>query len=121
MNEISISLLPSFVNSSNIDFLNQKFSTAIEIMPHELAGPLGINYAEALTILMTMFQLQLCQLYFQVYHTCDPDIAVLSVPFQDGLPDLPFECENCQEDVLTKKDLSYEIMAITTGKVTFLV
>ena len=88
-------------------------------MPHEVSGPLGISYGEAVSILTALQISGLTQNYILIYHSCEPDLVMMYRNFESGFPSLPLVCENCQEEVEDNSDLSFGLMAISNSPIQF--
>jgi hypothetical protein len=112
--------LLGFLSQAQKEMLNDRFLSPVKIMPHELMGPLGITYAEALSILVVLRTYGYCQLFLLVYHECEPDLPIISLDFDKGFIQLPWECVNCQEWVTAPDEITYSVMAITDNKINFI-
>jgi hypothetical protein len=100
--------------------LSTKFAvSSLSVMPHEISGPLGIKYSDAVAVLTVLQTKHLCQNFLLVYHTCEPDLAIASYPFEQGFPELPWECTNCQRVIESIEEISFGIMALTSDSINF--
>ncbi|MFM5985021.1 MAG: hypothetical protein ACKO9I_06810 [Sphaerospermopsis kisseleviana] len=93
--------------------LSKHFMTAStsDVMPHQLAVQLGIEYSEALAILADLEARGICDMKLLIYHNCDPDIPVDAIPYGTGFPDLPWTCPHCENTVESYDELSFDLMA----------
>ena len=110
-----------FLNSRQKSFLSLKFSQAkAKIMPHEIAAPIGISYAEAVAILAALQAARLCQNYIVVYHSCEPDYTVEYIPLERGFPNDNWICPNCQEELENLNELSFGILSVSCSSIEFI-
>jgi hypothetical protein len=121
--------MASFICDGILDFLtedqksklNKKFrSSELKVMPHELAGPLALKYSEALAILTILQAEGLCKNLLLIYHNCEPDTPIDAIPFEEGIPKVPFECKSCQELIQDLSELSFDVMAILFSSIEFI-
>lgn len=113
--------MTSFIHKSPLDILsdNQKaelskhFMTAStsDMMPHQLAVQLGIEYSEALAILADLEARGICDMKLLIYHNCEPDVPADAIPYGTGFPDLPWTCPNCENSIESYDELSFDLMA----------
>ena len=90
--------------------LNEKLSALDErVMPHSLAILLGIDYSEALLLLTILGKEGVCRNRLLIYHNCEPDVPIGSIPFGSGYPNLPFVCRNCDAAIEDLNELSYDL------------
>lgn len=100
--------------------LSKYFMTAsTNVMPHQLAVLLGIEYSDAIAILAVLEAEELCEMKLLIYHNCEPDIPVDAIPYGIGFPDLPWTCPNCESIVESYDELSFDLMAISKQPIEF--
>lgn len=101
--------------------LNKKFRVSEQkVMPHEIAGPLGLEYSEALAVLAALQAEGYCRNLLLTYHNCEPDIIIKATPFEEGIPNFPFVCEICQELIQDINELSFDTMAVIRNAIEFI-
>ena len=110
-----------FLTSEKKSLLNEKFGTGkVNIMPHEISGPLSISNSDAIAILNLLYAENLSRNYLAIYHICEPDLLIETVPFEQGFPSIPWFCSNCQEIVEDINELSFNIVAVTEKPIRFI-
>jgi hypothetical protein len=101
--------------------LNRYFMAAsTKTMPHQIAVRLGIEYTHALALLADMETEGLCDMRLLIYHICEPDIPVGTLPYGTGFPNLPWTCPNCGSVVEDYHELSFDLMAISKQPIEFI-
>ena len=121
MGDLNCEFLFDFLTPEKKAFLNEKFRVGnIRVMPHELSGPLNISYSDAIAILTFLQAAKLSRSYIIVYHKCEPDLAIETIPFEEGFPSVPWFCSNCQETVEDLDELSFNIMAVSKEPIRFI-
>lgn len=120
--------MTSFIHKGHLDFLsdNQKaelskyFMTAsTNVMPHQLAVQLGIEYSHALAVLADLEAQGVCEMKLLIYHNCEPDVPAGAIPYGTGFPDLPWTCPHCKSIVENYDELSFDLMAISKQPIEF--
>lgn len=100
-----------FLSSSQKCELENLLLSRDSLMPHEIANQLSITYEQALAFLLACELYGFAEVYLLIYHSCEPDKYIDAIRFKSGIPDLPFICENCEEEVETIDELSFDILA----------
>jgi hypothetical protein len=95
------------------------FNDGARLMPHQIAHAVGINYWQALGIVVATESAEAAKLLLLIYHSCEPDIPVASGPYGVGLPSLPWLCPNCGEEVETYNDLGFDFEAELLADIDF--
>ncbi|BCL37739.1 hypothetical protein [Nostoc sp. MS1] len=120
--------MTSFIHKSHLGFLseNQKaelskyfMKASTNVMPHQLAVQLGIEYSDALALLADLESKGICEMKLLIYHNCEPDVPIDAIPYGTGFPDLPWTCPNCENVVETYDELSFDLMAISKQPIEF--
>ena len=110
----------AFLSKEQRRQLSEKFAVSFaRVMPHEISGPLGIKYSDAVAVLTVLQTKHLCQNFLLIYHICEPDLVIEHYPFENGFPELPWECTNCQKTVESIEEISFGIMALTSDSIEF--
>ncbi|WLT37523.1 hypothetical protein NON20_17130 [Synechocystis sp. B12] len=110
-------LLTKFIDTSEIESINRIFDRqGKEISPFRLTQNLNLIYEDALYILLVFENMNLCDLYLEVYHKCS-SLPIKRIPFGQGFPEIPFFCDSCQTEICSSGDLSYNFMAIMKDSV----
>lgn len=121
--------MPRLMDQRRLDFLseeqkgrlNRLFSRPnVQIMPHDLAGRLGITRPDALAVLAILEADGLCTMKLLIYHKCEPDVAAGAIPYGQGFPNLPWTCPLCEEEVDNYDDLLFDLMAETNQTIEFI-
>lgn len=63
-----------------------------------------------LALLICLEEDELCKLYWHVYH-CE-EHAVLTLNFRDGIPRAPFSCSECEVEVSSTRELSFDLECV---------
>ena len=111
--------LDSLSDRQKIELSRQFNESGKNAMPHQIAVRLGITYSEALNILVKLEANRLCEMKLLIYHQCEPDIPISTMPYGQGFPQLPWLCPNCGEEVEDYKELSFDFMAIAFQPIQF--
>lgn len=77
-------------------------------MPHELANRAGLTYRAALAVAHVLGDRHAVERVWCVYHTCAP-MPVAYRPFEEGFQPTPWECPECEMEVLSPEELTYDI------------
>lgn len=91
-----------------------------DAMPHQIAVMLGISYSDALGLLIELEDNHLCEMKLLIYHSCEPDVPIASMPYGQGFPQLPWLCPNCDNEVDNMKDLRFDFMAKAFQSIQFI-
>jgi hypothetical protein len=109
-----------FLSDNHKAELSKHFMTAsTNVMPHQLAVLLGIEYSDAIAILAVLEAEGLCEMKLLIYHNCEPDVPVDAIPYGKGFPDLPWTCPNCDMVLENYDELSFDLMAISKQPIEF--
>jgi hypothetical protein len=110
-----------FLTEEQKEKLNNKFtSSAQNLMPHEVANPVGLKYSEVLAIFTVLQAEGFCKNLLLIYHSCDQDRFIKATPYEEGIPQLPYICELCQEIIEDTDELSFEVMAKIQDSIKFI-
>jgi len=109
-----------FLSDNHKAELSKHFMTAsTNVMPHQLAVLLGIEYSDAIAILAVLEAEGLCEMKLLIYHNCEPNVPVGAIPYGKGFPDLPWTCPNCDMVLENYDELSFDLMAISKQPIEF--
>lgn len=101
-----------FLNRSQFYELKKYFEDPpADIMVHQLAVFLGIEFSKALAIISILYAKKILDVKLLIYHNCDPELAVGTIPFNSGYPKLPFYCEECDCEINDYSELDFDLMA----------
>lgn len=91
-------------------------------MPHQIASATGCSLEEALAVLLLLFRLSVAEAFLLVYHNIHEGDTppILARGILDGLPQVPFVCEICQEEIASSSELSYDFLFKITENVCFI-
>jgi len=121
--------MTKFISKSHLDFLSDNQRTELakqfitvskNLMPHQLATKLGIEYSKALAVLTVLEKEEFCQMKLLIYHNCEPDVASGTIPFGQGFPNIPWVCPLCEKSVYDYKELSFDFMAFHIQQIEFI-
>lgn len=108
MTKVNISKFKCFTESGRLDKLNAFFDERTEAMPREIAAQTGCGLREAMSLLMFLFHLYLAEAFILVYHNEHPETPISKRSLIGGLPTLPMQCEDCDDEIENPDQLSYE-------------
>jgi hypothetical protein len=97
-------------DATKLHKLNRYVKNNTELMPHEIAGVLGCNPQEAMGILLFIFSRYLAEGYLLIYHKEHPSFPITIADFHQGFPRVPFYCDQCDQEILSKDELLYDFM-----------
>jgi hypothetical protein len=110
-----------FLTEEQKEKLNNKFTSSVQnLMPHEVANPVGLKYSEVLAIFTVLQAGGFCKNLLLIYHDCDQDTIMKATPYEEGMPQLPCICELCQETIVDIDELSFEVMAKLQDSIKFI-
>lgn len=102
-----------FLDERVIRELNRMLTSAgVSVMPHVLEIQLGLDYSQGLAIISVMASEGLCKARLLIYHSCDPELVVGSLPLDQGLPELPWRCPECEREVESYDELAFDVEAV---------
>ncbi|MGB2927122.1 MAG: hypothetical protein WBB82_17620 [Limnothrix sp.] len=111
----------NFLSRSQKSELETMILSRDSLMPHEIVNKLFITYEQALAFLLACQLYDFATTYLLIYHACTNDKYIESLPFDKGIPDLPFTCENCDEEIEDIAELSFDVIAYFQKKQKLLV
>ena len=82
-----------------------------DLMPHQIAVQLGIDLSRSILALSILSEKGISENLLLIYHNCDPSKVVEAIPFGKGFLKLPWICPDCEEEVSTYSDISFDLMA----------
>jgi hypothetical protein len=104
------------ITESEWQRISSIFSKPQNIMPHALGVQSGIKFSLARAFLISLSNENLASIRTCVYHGC----VECPVDITEDYPAyIPYICPNCEEEVTSPKELSYDITAITTAPILF--
>jgi hypothetical protein len=79
-------------------------------MPHQLAVQTGCSLKDAIALLLMLHILSIADGMLLIYHNSHPDAPPIMIKnFLDGLPEVPFVCDMCQNEIKNRHELSYDL------------
>lgn len=86
-------------------------SSGVSIMPHVLEIQLGLDYSQGLAIIALLASEGLCIAEVLIYHNCEPSLPIAKRSLIQGLPQLPWECPECERAVESYTELAFDVQA----------
>ena len=80
-------------------------------MPHQIAVQLGVELHKALLLISVLSDKHISNAHLLIYHKCDNSKFVDAIPFGTGFPALPWTCPDCEEEVNSYSELSFDVMS----------
>lgn len=108
MAEVNLGKFECFASSSRLDRLNQFVRLNSAAMPHQIAAETGCGLKDAMSLLLFLYHRFLADPYILVYHSTHPDAPIAIRALVDGLPDVPMMCGDCEDEIVSKDELSYD-------------
>lgn len=99
----------AFLDDKRRRQLNELLRAGVGVMPHQLAVKAGLTYQEALLVIIALQSRGLGEGRILIYHQCDPDVALDSIPLGAGLPPLPWHCPDCERDIDDVNELFFDV------------
>lgn len=106
--QVNLDKLPCLEDSVSLETLNRLFRSRDAVMLHELATSTGCSQQESMFLLMYLYDLRLAEPFLLVYHEDHLDVPILSRKLLDGFPSVPFTCPECERNITSTDQLSYD-------------
>jgi hypothetical protein len=120
MASLSCCIFSDFLDTSSKSDLNHIFDrSGKEVSPYRLMQKFSVSYEDAFYILLILDNLNLCEIYLEVYHNCS-SLPIKRLVYGSGFPELPFVCESCLNEVSSSESLRYNFIAITKELINFI-
>jgi hypothetical protein len=89
---------------------NRLAETKLAFMPHEVSTTIGCSLIEAMQLLLLLYDRGHAEPFLLVYHKDHLDGPVTARRLIDGFPDLPFNCELCDQEIDTRESLLFDFL-----------
>lgn len=101
-----------FLSSEKMKKLDDFFAEEPNnFMPHQLSVVLGTDLPTSLAVIAVLRAKKLINVDLLVYHQCDPGTPLEARPLNTGFPQLPWYCEECDTEVESYSELSFDLIA----------
>lgn len=108
-----------FLSAYHKLILNKHFEHSSQTLQAcEVAIKLGIKYSQAVKILIALRKDSSSQSWSLIYHTCS-EAVVQKIPFEQGMPMLPYSCPYCEEVIYSYDELQLDMMIEVKEKIKF--
>lgn len=80
------------------------------LMPHEVSTGIGCSLVEAMQLLLLLYDQGYAEPFLLVYHKDHLDSPIAARDLVDGFPNLPFNCELCDQEITTRDSLMFDFL-----------
>ena len=97
---------------SSVQILNRMMEAQPDLMPHQVAGATGCTLEQAMDFLLFLASQEVADPRLLVYHNVEEHegVPVASFPLRDGVPRLPFFCEECDLEIDDLSELQFDFL-----------
>ena len=111
--EMDFEQFPCLNKNKALERFRHLIKISTSLMPHQVAAATGCDIRESIAILMFLVTEDKLKPFILVYHNNHDDdipLPIMKRNFIDGYPKLPFICDGCEKEIVSRKELSYDLM-----------
>ena len=120
MEDINIKDLFHFLTNDQFDSMRLFISKNSDknFLLEELADYTNMDNDKALAVLVILKNLEYLTNFLRAHHVCEDGYfgggyyLLYSSPIENGLPELPIYCDNCDAEIQTHEQLYYDILSV---------
>ena len=118
MRVVDVSRFPCVSERKHRDQITRIADSQTDLMPHQVAAVTGCSMKEAMGFLLFLAIQDVADPKLLVYHSMSEhsEIPVASLPLKDGLPSVPFYCEQCEKQIEDSSELMYDLLFVLRNR-----